>query len=268
MARLERTPIFVPPAQFSVPAPKIVTLSEPPYRSSKAQPSSQLLERQAFLMVEASASAHGPPLAIDRSGGFRSGHSSTPSECAPRETQGMTTTPATTDASLGTTMPAAMATPTGLWKRGGAAIAMLAVGTLTLFAVERPTPAPHSPKLDRALVAWTTGDNSGPVRVIIQTKPGAASIVMQRLRATAASVRVSSAPDLLIADLSLEALTRAAADHDVVRLSGDVPVVGMESRRSTTTNSTRQTDNRAGWGPVKVLNIAAISLSSDNHETR
>lgn len=163
-------------------------------------------------------------------------------------------------------MPAGLATPAGLWKRGGAAIAMLTVGMLTLFAVERPSPAPHSPKLDRALVAWTTGDNSGPVRVLIHTKPGAASSVMQRLRATAASVRVSSVPDVLIADLSLEALTRAAADHDVVRLSGDAPVVGMESRRSTTEGATRDTGDRTGWGPVRVLNLAATSLSSDDPE--
>ena len=179
----------------------------------------------------------------------------------------MTTTPATTDVTPTTTTPAGVARA-GTWKRGGAAIAMLALGTLTLFAVEHPSLAPHSPKLDRALVAWTARDNSRPVRVIIQTKPGTASGVMHRLRATAASVRVSSTPDLLIADLSLEALTRAAADHDVVRLSGDAPAVGMESRRSTTTNSTNRAGNSAGWGPVKVLNIAAISLSSDNHETR
>ncbi|MEQ1909015.1 MAG: hypothetical protein ABMA15_09340 [Vicinamibacterales bacterium] len=178
----------------------------------------------------------------------------------------MTTTPATTDATPDTTTPAGVA-PAGTWKRGGAAIAMLALGTLTLFAVERPSPASHSPKLDRALVAWTAGDSSRPVRVIIHTKPGAASRVMTRLRATSASVRVSSTPDLLIADLSLEALTRAAADHDVVRLSGDAPVVGMESRRSTTSSSMPSAGNRAGWGPVKVLNIAANSLSSDNIES-
>ena len=177
----------------------------------------------------------------------------------------MTTTPATSDATPDTTTPAAAA-PAGTWKRGGAAIAMLALGTLTLFAVEHPSPAPQSPKLDRALVAWTAGDNSRPVRVIIHTKPGAASVVMNRLRATAVSVRVSSTPDLLIADLSLEALTRAAADHDVIRLSGDAPVVGMESRRSTTLSATRSASNRAGWGPVKVLNIAAAALSSDNLE--
>ena len=177
----------------------------------------------------------------------------------------MTTTPATSDATPDTTTPAAAA-PAGTWKRGGAAIAMLALGTLTLFAVEHPSPAPQSPKLDRALVAWTAGDNSRPVRVIIHTKPGAASVVMNRLRATAASVRASSTPDLLIADLSLEALTRAAADHDVVRLSGDAPAVGMESRRSTTSSGTRRADDPTGWGPVKVLNIAAMSLSSDNPE--
>ena len=146
------------------------------------------------------------------------------------------------------------------------AIAVLAIGTLTLFAVEQPSPAPHSPKLDRALVAWTTGDYSGPVRVVIQTKPGAASSVMHRLRATGAAVRVSSTPDLLFADLSYNTLTLAAADQDVIRLSSDSPVAGMESRRSTTTSETRRADNRAGWGPVAVLNLAANSLSSDGFE--
>lgn len=146
------------------------------------------------------------------------------------------------------------------------AIAVLAVGTLTLFAVEQPSPAAQSPKLDRALVAWTTSDHSGPVRVIIHTKPGAASSVMHRLRATAASVRASSAPDLLIADLSLEGLTRAAADRDVVRLSGDSPVAGLESGSAHTTAATWRASIGAGWGPVTVLNLAANSLSSDNLE--
>lgn len=176
----------------------------------------------------------------------------------------MTTETQTTDAPDSTT-PTPVPKPEGMWKRGGIAVAMLAIGTLTLFAVERPSPV-HSPKLDRALVAWTSGDYSGPVRVVIQTKPGAASGVMERLRATAVSVRISSAPDLLIADLSVDGLTRAAADHDVVRLSRDVAESGLESRASNRTRATRSPGHRVGWGPVKVLNLAALSLSSDGSD--
>ena len=212
--------------------------------------------------------AHGPPLAIGSSGGFDRGSPSRRPRFAPRDAHAMTTSPATTQASPDTTAPANAPPPAGVWTRGGAAIAMLAIGTLTLFAVERPSPAPYSAKLDRALVAWTVGDNSGPIRVHIQTKPGAANGVMYRLRATVASVRVSSAPDVLVADLSLEALTRALADHDVLRLSSDAAAVAAESRRSAATSTTKRAANRLGFGPIKVLNLAAASLSSDNHEAR
>ena len=85
---------------------------------------------------------------------------------------------------------------------------------------------PALSKLDLVLREWITGADARSVPVLIQTRTGKAADVARRLRASGVPVRVSSMPDLLIADLSRDALAVAAQDADVTRLSSDAPVLG------------------------------------------
>ena len=150
----------------------------------------------------------------------------------------MTTTPTTS----GDALPDPL-TPSGsIWKRSGVALVVLAMGVLTLMVVERPAASsPPSTKLDHGLVVWSARADAGATRVLIQTRPGTGDGVMQRLRSTAASIRASSTPDLLVADLSRDALVAAAADSDVLRLSSDASVVGLAAKKTATATSTTPT---------------------------
>jgi serine protease AprX len=115
-------------------------------------------------------------------------------------------------------------------RRALPALALLAVASCTLS----PTPSASS-KLDRALRDWARHPTTASVRVLVQARPGVGARVLDHLRqAIAGSVTPSTAPDLLVAELSTAALRNTASDADVAHISFDAPV------RSLATSSLSQ----------------------------
>jgi serine protease AprX len=114
---------------------------------------------------------------------------------------------------------------------GAAALTVLAIFTALA------QPAGGSSKLDRAVADWSTGRREDAARVLVQTRQGTGEAVISRLRASADWVRPSSAPDLLVARLSREALATAVRDRDVWRVSSDAPVEGFAKSSTSTTSS-------------------------------
>src|SRR6476646_393214 len=85
-------------------------------------------------------------------------------------------------------------------------------------------------KLDRALRDWAHHPSAGSVRTLIRTSPGASAKVQARLaQLKAATVVGSVGTDLIGAELSSKALTTAASDRNVARLSSDAIVKSLGS---------------------------------------
>lgn len=139
---------------------------------------------------------------------------------------------------------------------------MLVLGAATLLAVEQRAPEP-SAKLDQAVTSWNRSSQSGSIRVLIRTRPGAAPDVLQRLQGRVASVRVSTSPDLLMADLSHEALASVAGDQDVLRVSSDAPVLGKAAEAigtdptNTTTTAGATDSNMSPMLETRALHTSA-----------
>ena len=89
-------------------------------------------------------------------------------------------------------------------------------------------------KLDRALRDWAHHPSAGSVRTLIRTSPGASAKVQARLaQLKDATVVGSVGTDLIVAELSSKALTTAASDRNVARLSSDAIVKSLGSSALT-----------------------------------
>ena len=108
---------------------------------------------------------------------------------------------------------------------------VLGVAVMLLAAAScAPPPAPEpSTKLDRALREWTRHPTAS-ARVLIRARSGASARVLHRLgeRATRRAVAMTM-PDLIEAELSIDALQNAIRDEDVVRISSDATVKSFGS---------------------------------------
>jgi serine protease AprX len=102
-----------------------------------------------------------------------------------------------------------------------------------------PSVQPHyrwRGKLDRALVESLERTPSQLVRTLIRTRNGGADEFRSHIAELGArGVRLSSTPDLLVAELRVADLGRLAADPDVLRVSLDAPVKGLASSLSSNT---------------------------------
>src|SRR3954464_11527012 len=97
------------------------------------------------------------------------------------------------------------------------------VALLAAVATASPhTPAPAPSKLDRALREWVERPTTASVRALVHARPGTGPAVGARLqRLTARMVTASTTADLMVAELSREALLAASADHDIAHFSTD-----------------------------------------------
>ena len=112
-----------------------------------------------------------------------------------------------------------------------AATRLCVVGaTLMLLAAASCERSSHTTsKLDRALREWIEYPTA-TARVLIRTRPDASDRVIHRLAARGARWTASMPmPDLIAADVSVDALRSAVRDKDVVRVSSDAVVKSLGS---------------------------------------
>jgi serine protease AprX len=95
--------------------------------------------------------------------------------------------------------------------------------------------------LDQAVTEWRTNPASPMVRVMLTTADGAKSAVKRRLeRLVGVTVTESSSPNLLVARVSPAGLDAAVRDGQVLNISMDAPVHGLQLNLSKTVASTLQ----------------------------
>src|SRR5918911_1706582 len=85
-------------------------------------------------------------------------------------------------------------------------------------------------KLDRALRDWLEHPTAGPVRTLIRTQPGAETEVCDWLRRLGVGlVSPTTTPDLILAELSRDALDAAVRNRRIARVSFDAMVKSLSA---------------------------------------
>ena len=110
----------------------------------------------------------------------------------------------------------------------GVALAALLVGGNG----STPAAATSAAKFDRAIADATRGATDARARILVQVRSGSADAVLGWLRTLpgVGLTRVSSSPDLLVAEVAAGLLDRVAAHGDVLHVSSDAPVKSLDDR--------------------------------------